>query len=303
MATLLEKYTNRLTRANNEYKARTGRQLTESKKMLTAAVLENTAKFMNFRMNRMTEALDNSMGVQTSDVGNFKRFVLDVTETAMPNLVGPEICYVHTMDALAGWATYRKYTAGSRKGVRNSDGTFTGRFNQDDSIMIGADNDASLLRGTFANGKPQSEYTSKAVSTKFTGTGSILRWTPVLPGSVLLDDGTNWIVDDGNGGFGSVAQSGNTMEAVRDQTGAVSYKFYNATTGAAVDPSPVADAEIIYGTVRDDNYNADEVADADLPKIHGQISGLTSATYTLSYQYDNEYIPKHSWGRFLQIAA
>lgn len=69
MDRLVEKYTNRLTRSNNEYQARTGRNLTESKKILTAALLENTAKFMNFRMGRMTEALDNSVGVQTSDIG------------------------------------------------------------------------------------------------------------------------------------------------------------------------------------------------------------------------------------------
>jgi len=69
MASLLEKYQNRLTRANNEYKSRTGRQLTESKKMMTAAILENTAAFLNFKARQMNEALDNSVGVQTTDIG------------------------------------------------------------------------------------------------------------------------------------------------------------------------------------------------------------------------------------------
>lgn len=63
---LLEKYQNRLARANNEYKARTGRQLTEAKKLFTARTMENTAAFMN---NRLHEALDNSVGVQSADLG------------------------------------------------------------------------------------------------------------------------------------------------------------------------------------------------------------------------------------------
>ena len=83
----MEKYQNRLTRANNQYKARTGRQLTESKKMMTAAILENTASFLNFKARQLNEALDNSVGVQTTDIGSYKKFVLDITEASLPNLI------------------------------------------------------------------------------------------------------------------------------------------------------------------------------------------------------------------------
>lgn len=303
MATLVEKYTNRLTRANNEYKARTGRQLTEGKKILTAAVLENTAKFMNFRMNRMTEALDNSMGVQTSDVGQFKKFVLDVTETSIPNLVGPEICYVHTMDALSGWATYRKYTAGSRKGVRNSDGTFSGRFNQDESAIIGANDQEALIRGTLSNGKPQSEYTSKVVEVKTSTNASgevTLRWTPILPGSVFVKvDADTYYLDDGAGNM-NLYDGVASVEKV-SENGVVTYRFFDANGDEVV---PTANSgSVIYGTVRDDNYVAANAVDA--PKIHGKVTltGVASSEVEVAYQYNNEYIPKHSWGRFLQIAA
>lgn len=102
---LVERWSRRLGAADNEFKSRTGRSLTESKKMMTAKVLENTAKFMNFRANgsRLGEALDNSIGVQTADIGHLKKFVLDVTQTVLPNLIAPEVAMIKTMDARTGY--------------------------------------------------------------------------------------------------------------------------------------------------------------------------------------------------------
>ena len=292
MATLLEKYTNRLTRANNEYKARTGRQLTESKKMLTAAVLENTAKFMNFRMNRMTEALDNSMGVQTSDIGTFKKFILDVTETSTPNLIAPEICLVKTMDAMTGYAVYRKFTANSRKGVRNSDGTFTGRMNLSSEAQIYDPTGRDVLRGTMANGKPQSEYTSKVVEVEGTAaatTGKIvLRWAPVVPGSIKLVAGDTTYIDNGNGKL-ATAPANATLEKIFVNGTAV-YHFVDAS-GKEVAGTPVADSDVFYGAARDVSGNdANAATDADFAG-YITLDDIAEADFVLVYSYNNEYVP------------
>lgn len=306
VTTLVEKYQNRLTRANNEYRARTGRPLTESKKMLTAQVLENAAQFMNYKM-KLHEALDNSVGVQTADIGAYKRFCLDITEATLPNLIAPELCMTISMDHQVGSVMYRKYTAGSRKAVRNSDGTFD-RFNQDPSLPLGPNQD--VIRGTFANGKPQSEYTSRVVEISKTLANAdnvVLRWTPVVRGSILIDDGTNWIHDegtnvDGTGKFVSYAKASVDLETMRDPvTGTVVYKFFNAGTTTPATGSTVSTTSVKYGTSRDDAYDASQVVDA--PKVHGQITSLAAGTYKISYQYENEYVPKNFLGQFDTLLA
>lgn len=66
---LTERWNRRLNSADNEYKSRTGRTLTESKKLMTAQLLENVQKYMNFYASgRINEALDNSIGTQTADL-------------------------------------------------------------------------------------------------------------------------------------------------------------------------------------------------------------------------------------------
>lgn len=64
--TLLEKYAPRLNMADRKYKEITGNNLSESKKLVTAVCLENVSR-------RLTEALDNSVGTQTRDIGAFKK--------------------------------------------------------------------------------------------------------------------------------------------------------------------------------------------------------------------------------------
>ena len=67
---ITERWNRRLASSDNEYKARTGRTLTESKKIMTAQLLENAQKYMNFyATGRINEALDNSIGTQTADIG------------------------------------------------------------------------------------------------------------------------------------------------------------------------------------------------------------------------------------------
>lgn len=86
---LLEAYGKRLSLADKLHaKSHNGERLSESKKILIAKCLENTQKFM-------TEAFDMSSGTQRSDMGLFTKFSLNLVNTAIPNLIAPDIVLTH----------------------------------------------------------------------------------------------------------------------------------------------------------------------------------------------------------------
>lgn len=291
---LTERWNRRLSSVDNDYRARTGRTLTESKKIMTAQLLENAQKYMNFyATGRINEALDNSIGVQTADVAHLKKFVLDVTQVTFPNLIAPEVAMVKVLDARTGYVMYRSYSANSRKGVRDSDGEFTDRMNLgNDLTRIYTADGRDILRGTFANGKPQSEYTSKVVELKVpsSATSIPLRWAPVLPGTILLDDGTNFIVDDGEGHLFKHVQADVTIEKVAVD-GRIMYKFYKISDGT-LDAGSEFTGSVAYGTTRDVHGN-----DANVDNVAGYAGAITGITLTaateVSYCYENEYVPQN----------
>ena len=43
----------------------------------------------------MNEAFDNSVGTQRSDMGMFKRFAMNLTTVALPNLIAHDLVIVH----------------------------------------------------------------------------------------------------------------------------------------------------------------------------------------------------------------
>ena len=174
MANLCEAYKSRLAIAERFYSQKhAGEKLSESKKLVTAKVLENTNKFLN-------EAFENSVGTQRSDLGLFKKFALNLTTVALPNLIAHDLVIVHPMSSMSGYVNYVQYTRGSNKGA----------YKQGDVI-----NDPFRL-GDFKageDGKLDTNYTAAKVcealgklkqnGADFNGT---LRWTPVIPGTVEI---------------------------------------------------------------------------------------------------------------------
>ena len=80
MATLLENYKGRLSIAEKYYaQQNAGKKLSNTKKLVTAMCIDNTARFIN-------EAFANSVGTQRADLGRFKQFCLDITTLTVPNL-------------------------------------------------------------------------------------------------------------------------------------------------------------------------------------------------------------------------
>ena len=115
---LVESYKNRLAISESVHqKSHNGAKMSAQKKLMIASVLHNTSKFLN-------EAFDGAAATQRSDIGDFKKFCLNISTIALPNLILPELMIVQPMSSLSGYVTYLRYTAGTNKGGVNAGDTF-----------------------------------------------------------------------------------------------------------------------------------------------------------------------------------
>lgn len=157
MANLLETYQKRIAVSESVYaKAHGGEKLDNNRKMAVAMVLNNTNRFMN-------EAFSNSVGTQRADMGEFKKFCLNLTTVALPNLIATDLVIVHPMASISGYITYVKYTVGSNKGESRQ---------------------GEVLNDPFRLGKVDVNYTSAKVVETLTKGQTELSWGPVVKGSI-----------------------------------------------------------------------------------------------------------------------
>ena len=160
---LLESYKGRLAVSESYFaKSHNGEKLSQNKKLVVAKLLENTNKFLN-------EAFDNSVGTQRSDMGLFRKFALNLTTVAVPNLIAFDLVLVHPMSSMSGYINYIQYTAGSNKGgVKQGD----------------------VFNSPFGLGKVDPDYTSARVVEPVTAAGTFTAaWTDVLPNAFYVKDG------------------------------------------------------------------------------------------------------------------
>ena len=153
MATLLETYKNRLTISEKVYsKSHDGEALPHIKKLTTAKCLDNVNRFIN-------ESFENSTGTQRADLGEFKRFTLNLVTVAIPNLIAFDLVIVQPMTSITGYISYVKYTAGSNKGATTQGTVFNDPFRLGsvdvnytasrvvETATLGADAKATLMWG------------------------------------------------------------------------------------------------------------------------------------------------------------
>ena len=222
MANLCEAYKSRLAIAERFYSQKhAGEKLSESKKLVTAKVLENTNKFLN-------EAFENSVGTQRSDLGLFKKFALNLTTVALPNLIAHDLVIVHPMSSMSGYVNYVQYTRGSNKGA----------YVQGDVI-----NDPFRL-GSFKEGadkKLDTNYTAaKVCEAKAAATDAkydaTLMWTPVVPTTVEVVTAGATFRDNGEGKLQEMENGqvkvGGKEGTVDYATGAISFAASTLTAGA-----------------------------------------------------------------------
>ena len=164
---ILEAYAKKLTIAEGVYAKEHGnRSLSESKKLAIARVLANTSEYL-------TEAFDNSVGTQLSNMKTFKKFCLDLTTVALPNLIANDLVIVYPLKSRTGFIQYLQFTAGSNKGgVKQGD-----VFN--DVFHLGQMTDERVT------------YTSAFVPETITTDGegkATLKWTPVRDVKLIDED-------------------------------------------------------------------------------------------------------------------
>lgn len=262
---LLEAYGKRLSLADKLHaKSHNGERLSESKKILIAKCLENTQKFM-------TEAFDMSSGTQRSDMGLFTKFSLNLVNTAIPNLIAPDIVLTHPMSSMSGYINYIKYTAGSTKGNTNQ---------------------GDVFNDPFRLGKVDPQYTSSRVTKDYTLTDSTtsftMDWKPVIKGTITIVNGSVQYVDDGEGKIiqipagGSVARRTVMVQPVDNvaSMGDVRLEGVQPTVQTVVYDADGTEVATSAGTV---DYDAGTIT---------LTSGVTGAIQ-VAYSYNNVNIPQN----------
>lgn len=262
---LLEKYQKRVAVAESLYKKNmNGANMPSEKKVALVRCLENVNSFL-------TEAFDNSVGTQRSDMGLYKKFALTLTNVAVPTLISYDLVMVYPMSSMSGYCAYLNFVAGSNKGTVKQGDVFNGFF------------------GMPQENNSNAQYTSSTVTVAGTGDGTStkeikLDWISVVEGSVKIvavkgDVGgattTTYYVDDGAGKL---------------------YKA-DALTGYAQSITTLADGRVVanvtlptgateVGTV---DYKTGTIALGEVSSTQQYFDGNLTTTYV----YNNIYIPQN----------
>ena len=208
MANLLEQYKSRLAVAEKYYaQNHNGERLSESKKIATAKCLDNVSRFIN-------EAFNNSVGTQRSDLGMFKKFAMNLTNVALPNLIAHDLVIVHPMSSMSGYINYIQYTTGSNKGATVQGG---------------------VINSPFGLGNVDPNYTSARVVEAITEGMAKVAWTPVIENTAKFLDAAGNVVEGG-----SVAKDG-TMVAPE---GAVKVAYVYDNVVIPQNDLPIINAEM-----------------------------------------------------------
>ena len=169
---LLETYQKRLAVSEGLFKnEHQGRPMSKQHKLFIAKCLENTDKFL-------TEAVKNSVGTQSQDFGMWKKFALNLTTVALPNLIAPELVITSPMSAMSGYVTYVQYTAGSNKGEVRQGNLFRDPF------------------GNYNENNAEGRYTSNVVVETIADGQTELAWGPVVEGTVQKYVDGAWVQAD-----------------------------------------------------------------------------------------------------------
>ena len=237
MANLLEQYRGRLAVSESVYsKTHNGEKMDNHRKLIIAKVLDNTSKFIS-------EAFDAASGTQRSDLGLYKKFCLNLTNVALPNLIAPELVIVHPMASMSGYITYIKYLAGKKKGqVNNGD----------------------LFNSPFGLGDVDPEYTSDAVTETFATSQTNLAWTPVVRGTFTVASSTA----DFKVVRGSTVWFGTFASDAAAETGLLTGATYVDDTGTSASPSLTANDKIAY------RYNNIVIPQNDLPMLRAEMDSI-----------------------------
>lgn len=173
---------------------------------------------MFVRLLFLNEAFEQSAGTQRADMGMFKKFCMNLTTVALPNLIAHDLVIVHPMSSMSGFITYIEYQYASNKGataignpIANPFGLYTERGDDGTGRNVDADFTASRVVETL-------------------GEDLKLAWTPVaavvkVDGVELTDDEKASIVVAKDGTI--TAAEGKTLPASIKAGAKVAYIYDN----------------------------------------------------------------------------
>ena len=119
---LLETYSRQLKVAE-AYVAKNfdGKTISANTQLTTAVLLDNTNRWM-------TESMNGTISTQRSDLGDWKKFCLNLTNIAVPSLIANDLVIVHPMTSYSGSVAYLKYVALTDKGNIKAGAEFNSVF-------------------------------------------------------------------------------------------------------------------------------------------------------------------------------
>lgn len=167
---LKETFKKRLVVSEAAYKAaNNGAELSVNKKNIIARCLANTSTFL-------TEQYAPTSGTQMNNVGPYKRFALDITTVAMPNLIAHDLVLVKPLPSFTGVVFYYKFVAGVTKGGVEVEQTFN------DPWALGKMDEARI------------NYTSPVVIDSFVGDGSKVTFSLTWKHNLIKTEGYKPVV-------------------------------------------------------------------------------------------------------------
>lgn len=106
---LLETYSRQLKVAE-AYVAKNfdGKTISANTQLTTAVLLDNTNRWMTESMN--------TQATERSDLGDWKKFCLNLTNIAVPSLIANDLVIVHPMTSYSGSVAYLRYVSKTDKG-------------------------------------------------------------------------------------------------------------------------------------------------------------------------------------------
>lgn len=169
---LLETYSRQLKVAE-AYVAKNfdGRQVSANTALATAVLLDNTNRWM-------TEALDSpTVATNRSDMGDWKKFCLNLTNIAVPSLIANDLVIVHPMTSYSGSVAYLEYVTKTGKPGIPADTVLNSAFglgqmnearqNYASQVIVEAGDEPTLTVATdikrFRNPEDGAMYAIKAV--------------------------------------------------------------------------------------------------------------------------------------------
>ena len=160
---LLEKYSKRLAVSEKVYaKENSGRKMDNHRALVVATCMDNVSRFLN-------ESFGSGDATQRTDMGNYKRFCLNLTTIALPNLIAHDLVLVQPMTSMVGYVSYIEYSLGN----------------------------GTMINNPFTIGditEERTHYTDEKVVEAFTGDGTTtafaVAWKAKLTTGGALDGGT-----------------------------------------------------------------------------------------------------------------